>query len=1048
MQPLRGIIHFLPEKCAYDLLVPRPRRDQQLKESIEKIHRDIHSLRKRISTKPVGIFQQRIPQMSVCQATRHVSDIFNQLSWFIYDVHQLREQYEDYYLKPYQEINVQMPPEDKMQTTYDTARSLSIRGHYMNTDMPMVVDDIGTISLYMESLLNTFGDPQDLLSELEVLLLANPSPCMQTRLLDKLLVYANAFKSIVKLPKSNHLIVDHANSLLRNLVSFVDPTYLRNIYHACLEYNILRHYFSSGYIVNTLRYTPYTEDKDLRFLPKFAKLYLTDDSVSQRIIELIEEYETYEIEEIHPYVKLYTFEKALNEVVEHQKQINLPTKLCFRDFTLYEMHDFIKDLVTPEMLEKQRVSDERNTEVSKESSYMQVHNENDEPYTCNQPSRRYVVTPSIFILPKSLKAARLVEQSKNKEKLERQSARQSKDASRSTANQGENESMNESIKEEDPQRPRSGLPAGHRMLKGYNLDDTRQTIKVQTSKYHFDEGNITLYQEKWNFRQTNKCMSIDIDKQIIHLTNKIGNMTATSPDVRIQTPRGISLRIKPEAKECAKAVLSYPNGLTLYCLDTHAEHLWSDYENELNERRRICTPYGAVIVFYRENDMVLIMRYNGEVYRLYGYVDIIVEPEVGEEDESSDFINACSTLSTYSSYKPLEMVKKKRSKRASGGAQRKGRTSSNSSESQAARDALYQARQMKMLQDAALFASIDSELKFLEMLMDIFEFDYKQLKLTTALGSVVIVVKETQRIYCDKPVRVTEWHDYYANESYAMREDGVRMLWTHDSLKCYHADGTVITTGTIDGIDRGILDDEIDKEISTSSSHQHEEEEEKPSSLSSSDGSVSIDIFAQVKFNFDFLLQAPIVVNISDTGLVYSLEKEVAHSEEKPVVKESIRNFVEEGEVEAELIYDYTFATYTPNSYTIMHKNYAGLNFLFTHINKMDLHLETKVFAADNINFWIRAMPIELDLPRTSDFPDAEESDEKIEFGPEPVSSEADPDEWTLPKRLPSYTKNLPEPSAVDIEGPQFSLELHGNAVTLHANLRKFGCDETAFPIR
>lgn len=854
MQPLRGIIHFLPERCAYDLLVPRPRREQQLKEIIDKIQRDIYSMRKRIITKPVGIFQQRLPQMSVCQATRYLSDIFNQLSWFIYDVHQLREQYEDYYLKPYQEINVQMAPEDKMQTTYNTAKSLCIRGHYMNTEMPMALDDIGTISLYMESLLNTFGDPNDLMSEMEVLLLANPSPCLQTRLLDKILVYANSFKSIVKLPKSNHLIVDHSNPLLSKLVSFVDQTYLRNIYHACLEYNILRNYFASGYIINSLMFKPYTEDLDLRVLPRFAKLYLTDDSVAQRIIDLIEEYETYEIEEIHPHVKLYTFQKALNEVVEHQKQITLPSRLCFRDFTLYEMPRFIEDLVTPEMMEKQRLTDERITGVSKESSYLQVQNEGEEQFTCNQPSKRYVVTPSVFILPKSLKAGRLIEQSKTKEKQERQSARPSKEPPRPTANQISNESMNESNKEEDILRPMPGLPSGHRMLKGYNLDDTRQTIKVQTSKYHFEEGNLTLYQEKWNFRQTNKFMSIDIENQIIHFTNEIGNMTATSPDVRIQTPSGISLRIKPQAAECAKAVLNYPNGLTLYCLDTHAEHLWSEYQNELNEKRRICTPYGAVIVFYRKNNTVLIMRYNGEVYRLTDYVDVIVEAEAGEEEESSEFIKACSTLSTYSSYKPLEIGKKKRSRLTSGGGQRKGRTSSNSSESQAVREALFQAQQMKMLQDAALFASIDSELKYLEMLMDIFEFDYKQLKLTTSLGSVVIVVKETQRIYCDKPVRVTEWHDYYANESYALREDGVRMIWTHDSLKCYHADGTVITTGTIDGIDRGIIEDEIDGEISTSSSHQHEEEEEKPYSLSSSDGSVSIRIHLLNKFHFRFLI--------------------------------------------------------------------------------------------------------------------------------------------------------------------------------------------------
>lgn len=162
---------------------------------------------------------------------------------------------------------------------------------------------------------------------------------------------------------------------------------------------------------------------------------------------------------------------------------------------------------------------------------------------------------------------------------------------------------------------------------------------------------------------------------------------------------------------------------------------------------------------------------------------------------------------------------------------------------------------------------------------------------------------------------------------------------------------------------------------------------------------------------------------------------------------ESIGKFLEEGEFEAELLDDYNFATYLPNSYTIMHKNYAGLNFLFTHINKTQLHLETKVFAADNINFWIHSLPLEIDLPSTGS-QHSEGSNKKIEFGPEPLSSEADPDEWTLPKRMPLFAKYRKEPLAVDIEGPQFSLELRGNELTLHANLRKFGCDESAFPVR
>lgn len=854
-QPLRGIIHFLPEQSAYDLLVPRPRRDRQLKETIEKIQLDIYSLRKRIMTKPVGVFQQQIPQMSGCQATRYLSDIFNQLSWFIYDVHQLREQYEEFYVKPYQEINVKMAATDMMQTTFQSAKSMNIQGHYMKTEMPMVDDDVATIYLYVEALMSTFGNPRDLLTEMEVLLLANPSPLVQTHVLDKIKVYANAFKGIVKLPKENHLFVDHANTLLASIISFMDQTYMRNIYHACLEYNVLRKYFSSGYTIDSLNYKRYTEEVDPQFLPKFAKLYLTDDSVTQRIIELIEEYDNYEIEEIAPHIKLFKFKKALNEVFEHQKEIILPTKLCFRDFTLYEMEDFLNDLVTNKMIEDRKGSYEANSQLKKEASVFQTQNEisgvNNAPYTCG-PKIPYVVTPSVFIRPKSLKSDRLFEQKKDKdkhkdkdkdiEKGDRQTIRPSEN------NQRPHESMRTLPNDDETPSTPAGLGPDHPMLKGYNLDDTRQTIKVKTSKYFFEEGVMTLYQEKWNFRQTNKCLSMDIAKNIIHFSNEIGNMAKISADVRIQTPSGIILRIKPDADECSKAVLNYPNGLTLYCLDTHAEHHWSGHQSELNEKRRICTPYGAVIVFYNENDTVLVMRNNGEVYRLYAYVDVMVEgDENGEEQETSEFINACSTRSTYSSYKPLD-IKSKRKRdmkvlvnRQSGGANKIRTSSLNSEHDQAVREAILQARQMKIQQDKALYDSIDSELKFLEMLMQLFEFNYKHLKLTTSLGSVVHVEKETERIFCDKPVRVTEWHDYYANESYSMREDDVRMVWTHDSLKCYHADGTVIITTTIDGIDRGVNEDDIDVEISSSSSHDTRKADAEDSrTTSSSSYSVSM----------------------------------------------------------------------------------------------------------------------------------------------------------------------------------------------------------------
>lgn len=167
--------------------------------------------------------------------------------------------------------------------------------------------------------------------------------------------------------------------------------------------------------------------------------------------------------------------------------------------------------------------------------------------------------------------------------------------------------------------------------------------------------------------------------------------------------------------------------------------------------------------------------------------------------------------------------------------------------------------------------------------------------------------------------------------------------------------------------------------------------------------------------------------------------------------------YLAEGEVEDMSLYDYTFATYLPNSYTILHRSYAGLQFIFSHINKIDLKLETKIFAADNIQVYIHPLPDE----KVSSTPDlmseaSEEFEQQVEIDPEKVSSEADPDEWTrLPPRLSrqsrgsnaSATKKSSKksmPSAVDIESSQFLLELRGNEMKLSATLRKFGCDENA----
>ncbi|XP_064542108.1 uncharacterized protein ms(2)34Fe [Drosophila montana] len=1048
-QPLRGVVHFLPEECAYDLLVPRPRREKQLLETIEKIQRDIHALRKRTLTKPVGIFQQQLPQMSKCQSVKYASNIFDQLSYYMYDMQMLREQYEEYYVKPYREINVKMSADTSLQDSFQMVDSLSIQGHYLKDEMPAVHDDDANIYLYVESLMCTFGEPRDLMTEMEVLLLANPTSAIQTRVLDKIKVYANAFKSIIKLMKIERLFVEQANTLLCSVVSYMDQELMRNIYHACLEYNVLRRYFSTGYIIEKIHYTPYSADLEPQHLPKYAKLYLTDDSVTQRIIQLITEYDNYKVEEIHPNVKLYTFKRALNEVIEKQEEITIPTRLCFRDFTLYEMQQFLHDLVTPQMFETAIEVKQQQDPLSEYFSTLTLLSDEDgsKPYNC--PSNRpYSVTPSVFVRPKSLKAKRITEQQREQEKREKMSPRpsrlRSKESFRVT-----NKSMRSlnsrtpvhlkdgSKNSSDQEKPTFiGLGPDHPMLRGYNLDDGRQTIKSKTSKYYFEEGLITLYEEKWNFRQMNKCLSIEIDKQTLHLTNEPGQMGVVAPNIRLRTPNGISLRVRPKDEECAKAVLNYPNGVSLYCHDTHAEHLWSGQQSDLHESRRVSTPYGCVIVFYNNTDTVVIMRYNGEVYRLYSYVDVKGEEE-GEAEDNTSFINACSTQSTYSSYKPLPKrhLKKKRRQRNSisqtsrttGGADKLGRkatsltrdSSSTSSQTLAARAAKAEARQSQMKQSAALFASIDPELKYLEFIMQLFNLSYKHLKLITSLGSVVHV--EQGKIHCAKPIRVTEWHDYFANESYAMRDDGLRMVWTHNSLRCYHSDGTVITSTVVDGWDKGIIEDDIDKQISSSSSHLTHLK------LIDRESDQSTIIFINVPAG------ASIADEIEDLGKFNIREPEL----------------IQEIEIEDQYIYDYSFTTYEPDSFLIQHKSYAGTQFNFTHINQTDLKLETKVIAADNLQFRIYPLA-KNEIMAENGSSNGDESHEK-RTSRDQFSSEADADEWS---RL-TYKRTSETPALiptlhyiVDIEASNLQLSVREDRIELHAQLRKFGCDENVLVVR
>ncbi|KAH8287881.1 hypothetical protein KR018_006023 [Drosophila ironensis] len=1032
-QPLKAIIHFLPEESGYDLLVPRPRRERELMESVAGIQRDIYSVRKRIGTKSVGIFQQQLPQMSACLAAKHSDDVFDQLSWYMYDVESLREWYRRFYLECYKETNVKMDPQLQMLDAFHVAESLSIQGHYLKSHMPASRDDDCTIYLYMESLMSTFGNPRELMTDTEVLLLANPSPAVQTRILDKVKVYANAFKSIVKLPKNDRVFVEGANILMSSLLSYMDQTLMRNIYHGCLEYNIIRRYFTHGYITNAIQVEPYNGDPEPLYLPKFAQLYLTDDSVMQRLIQLVNDFDDYTVEEIHPNIQLFTFRQGLNEVFEQEKQTVIPTRLCFRDFTLFEMEQFLKDLVTPEMYNE--INADKMQPSLSQSTLNQFSQVGPIMVTCGENRDRVPIDPTIFVRPKSLKGKQNKKDELPKDGHPSEIGSASYEAPAKSIRPIQSQKSNVSTKSVDVG---PGLNRNHPMLKGYNLDDTRQTIKAKTSKYFFQEGRMTLYEEKWNFRQMNKCLSLEVGGQQVHLRSPSSEAHIIDPSVRIQSKNGISLRVMPKEAECAKAVLNFPNGLTTYCHDTHAEHIWQYQDNDLDESRRVCTPYGCVIVFYQNTETVLIMRYNGEVYHLFS----VLEADNEEEEEMiSEFLNACSTQSNYSSYKPVpseERVKcTKRPSRQSGGGDTVMRPSTQSKQSLASKGSFAgskKSRQVKNKQFAALFASIEYELIFLNFIMALYKLSYRHLKLITSLGSVVHVQYDG-KIWCGKPFRNSEWHDYYANEAYSMRDDGVKMIWSEDGMRCYHSDGTCIKTGCTEGWEPGDDTDEIDIEITDSSSHLQSESDFKA-------GTIYINV---------------------PTDMSYVKEETEGAEPGSPAISlkaktkgQSITEFLMEEFEEAGPAFDMSYITYMTTSFGVYHEIYPSIMFVFSYITKVDLNIETSVCTCDNMMLRVfKDAPLpEVQLSPT-------ESEQKFfnEIYADVPSSSADSDEWTRHKTQRkgasdespdgleeevSEPFNLLDRNCVEVECENLKVYVWEDRAAVQTELGKFGCVDNA----
>ncbi|TMW42463.1 hypothetical protein DOY81_012456 [Sarcophaga bullata] len=208
---------------------------------------------------------------------------------------------------------------------------------------------------------------------------------------------------------------------------------------------------------------------------KFGRLIVDDNNKIrnfQRIKQLIEEYDDYQIDDIAPGYKLYTFKKIYNSLIEKDSLEIIPTRLCFRDFTLFQMEEFLFNL-TP----KPNADD---LDSSQKGMGILDINEN------------------IFIRKYSLKAAKL--------QLASSHGSLKKIASKNTFEKRSSQTASTVTEEEN-----FGLPPNHRLLKGYNLEDILQEIKCKTSKFNYRYGFVQLYEERWCFQDMNKQLKLDFN---------------------------------------------------------------------------------------------------------------------------------------------------------------------------------------------------------------------------------------------------------------------------------------------------------------------------------------------------------------------------------------------------------------------------------------------------------------------------------------------------------------------------------------------------------
>ena len=648
--------------------------------AIQHINTSIYQLRQMKTLKPVGIFFHSLPVISTCLATKYTANIFDQFTWITYDVETLQKQYELYYYQPFQMTNVEMPEDVDIKQLYHVAETLSLQGHFLTSSSPKYGSDFGTIAFYLNSLLNVCGLP-DIVWKHYKLKSVHPGHSVTVSL------FKNSFANVTKFDKFERLIVDDNNKLLMDMLQFTNIDKFRDIHDCCRDYDVFRKYIIDLHKMECSNNGSSIELIKSFVLPKYFKYYANKDCNFQRIHQLMEEYDDYQIDDIEPGYKLYTFKKIYNSLIEKDGLEIIPTRLCFRDFTLFQMEEFLLNL-TP----KPNADDLNGSQ--KGVGIMDI-NEN------------------IFIRRNSLKAAKL--------QMAPSHGSLKKTASKSTLEKRSSQTTSTLTEDEN-----FGLPTNHRLLKGYNLEDVLQEIKFKTSKFNYRYGFVQLYEERWCFQDMNKQLKLDFnDTSIIFNTPRYRD-ECLDKSVYLVTKNDISIRILNEPREYNKIILNYPNGLSIYYQNYHnCEQKWISDECSSKEQRRIYTPYGCIIVYFKSNDMILIMRYNGEIYQLLQY-------ELEAEEEQSLNTEVLTSFQDQSS----GIIDTK----AQGDAAFSNkRSSKDTNQTRISSHKIRRSRKSTAIDPLSLKSIIHDELRYLEFLIDAYELNYLHLIVTNTQGKRVTI---------------------------------------------------------------------------------------------------------------------------------------------------------------------------------------------------------------------------------------------------------------------------------------------------------------------